>query len=481
MTNAAELNPKGFSALSNADVEVVPVRLTRAELLVFSLLLFLSSFAKLPFNSFFGLAGTFSSNGFILLCVGVLLMFISHRFTGVRSRLTRQFLTLTALLVLINVVMSFYLSLTVGTMFGETPLTTGLATLCWLACHAGAVIYISHCYSDISNSLLDRLFDFMLVFVLAISILQVGIIVGIPGFRAVYDALNFGDWLQLSICRYERLCGVASEPSGMAAVICMLCFPYAASKFLSTHRARYGLSLVLLVFVAYFTYSSTVYVSLLFSLIAFVVVSLSAKGGRIPRGAIVSLMLALVVALLVGVVAVTSDNVKDNEVVSSISTLFEKVTDDNNQSTAYRNSTVTNDLKIFLDYPVLGVGEGNQGYFYADNIDVSVLNSGSLEARNAINGKIGVLNGGSFLPSLISGFGLVGTLAYVAWVIGGVRQASRGRAVMGSYYQMYLIALVGGLPSLWIGTGFSGLPIVFFLVLGMPFLAERARINRGVV
>lgn len=451
------------------------VSLTRVETVVFCLLLFFSSFAGLPFNSLTGFSGVFSSNGFLLFCLGFVLMVLVHRSEGVRSPLARRFFALTLLLMLISLGMSLYLTPSVGTVFGETPLTTGITTLCWLACHAAAILYICHCYSKIGLGSLDRVFDVMLVFVLAVSLVQAGAVAGIPGFRAIYDVTNVGDWFNLANYRYERLCGPASEPSGMGGVICMLCFPYAASKLISTRRWPYGLALCLLVLVAYFTFSSTVYVSLAFSIAAFVAVVLTARGGRIPKSAIVAAMLACVVVLSVAVVTATSDDLNDNEGYNSVVRIFDKVTDGSNQSTAYRNSTVTNDMKIFPEYPVFGVGEGNQGFFYAQNLDSAVLDSGSVEASNALSGKIGIVNGGSFLPSLISGYGIVGTAAYAAWLVSAIRQARRGRNRMGSYYYMYLMALAGSAPMCWIGIGFSGLPIVFFLVLGMPFLAEGAR------
>lgn len=447
--------------------------LTKAETTVFCLLLLLASFAPLPTNSTIGLSGDLSSNGFILLCIGLGLMILSHRHKAIHSTYARGFLILTILLTIITLSMSLYLVPIVGAMYGENPLTTGISTICWLACHAGSIIYIAHCYSKIPLGTLDHVFNFILVFVLVVSLIQVGTIVGVPGFKEIYNTTNLGSWFNLADYRYERLCGVAVEPSGMGIVISMLCFPYAASKLLSTRKPWYGISLALLMFIAYFTYSSTVYITLITSLLSFVVVSFVSQGGRISRGVIVTVMLTLAISLVVGAVYLTTRDFEDSKIIVSVSSLLEKVSDETNQSTAYRTSTVTNDLKIFFDYPLLGVGEGNQGYFYKDNLDASVLNSNSSEVWSALNGEKGVLNGGSFIPSLISGFGLVGTVAYIAWLIFGAKRANERREVMGSYHQMYFMALIGSLPLLWIGVGFSGLPIVFFLVVGMPFITER--------
>lgn len=448
--------------------------LEKSEVVVFSLFLFLSSFAPLPFNSQIGLSGEFSSNGFLLLCLGTLLAFLSHRYNGLESILAKSFVGLTILLILINLVMSLYLYPIVGTLFGETPLSSGITTIFWLVCHAFAILYVYHCYTKIDLSTLNRVFDFMLVFVLVVCLVQAFTVAGVPGFRAMYSATNIGGWFHLADYDFDRLSGVAFEPSGMGSVISMLCFPYAASKLLFTRKLRYGLALALLLFVGYFTYSSTVYVALVFSLIAFAIAGLVTRNGRIPKGAIVATMLVLVVALIAATVASSSSELEENEIYRSITSMFEKVTDKSNASTAYRNSTVSNDIKIFEKYPIFGVGEGNQGYFYAANLDPSVLNSGSLEARNALSGKVGVLNGGSFIPALISGFGITGTIAYLVWILYGLRQAFKGRNQMGSYFQMYLMGLFGSLPMLWIGIGFSGLPVVLIIVLGMPFMADSA-------
>lgn len=413
--------------------------------------------------------------------MGFVLMVVSHRPEGIRFALVRRFLALTVLLMLIGLGMSLYLTPLVGSLHGETPLTTGVVTLCWLACHAAAILYICHCYSKIPLRILDKTFGLMLALVLMVCLVQVGAVSGVPGFRELYDATNLGEWFHLADYRYERLSGVATEPSGMASVISMFCFPYAASKLQSTRKIRYCVAIILLLIIAYFTYSSTVYISLVCSLAAFVVVYLVSKKGRISQWAIAGSMVAIAGALLLGLFTLSPERLEDNTVISTINSLFDKINDNTNPSTAYRNSTVTNDLKLFSNYPLFGVGEGNQGFFYADNLDVSVLNSGSTEVRDALRGKNGVLNGGSFVPSLISGFGIVGGVAYIGWLISGIRWASRHTEAMGSYYQMYLMSFIGSLPMLWIGIGFSGLPISFFLIAGMPFLADRVETSPEMV
>ena len=157
----------------------------------------------------------------------------------------------------------------------------------------------------------------------------------------------------------------------------------------------------------------------------------------------------------------------------TIQSVLGKISDTGNQSTAYRNSTIINDIEIFKDYPIFGVGDGNQGFFYAQNLPFWVLASGSTEALFALSGNIGVLNGGAFLPSIISGYGVLGCVLFGSWIVACVRMAFANKERMRHYYSLFIIAMFASIPICWMAEGFQGAPVVLFLIFCMPALGEQ--------
>ena len=78
-----------------------------------------------------------------------------------------------------------------------------------------------------------------------------------------------------------------------------------------------------------------------------------------------------------------------------------------------RVSTLCNDMKIFMLYPITGVGNGCQGYFYKYNIPDWVKFSD--EVQNVIAYGTGSIanGGGNFFASYISGYGIIGI--FILW------------------------------------------------------------------
>ena len=90
--------------------------------------------------------------------------------------------------------------------------------------------------------------------------------------------------------------------------------------------------------------------------------------------------------------------------------LLGKLVDKENGSTAMRVSTVCNDMKIFLSYPLTGIGNGCQGYFYNNNIPL--WTRFAEEVQRSLNYESGSISngGGNFFASYISGYGLIGII-----------------------------------------------------------------------
>lgn len=76
-------------------------------------------------------------------------------------------------------------------------------------------------------------------------------------------------------------------------------------------------------------------------------------------------------------------------------------------SIAFRLSVCYNDIICFLHSPLIGVGNGLQGYYYFDNV-VDTWFEISNETRLTLESTFGIPNGGPFILSFLSGYGLFG-------------------------------------------------------------------------
>ena len=91
-----------------------------------------------------------------------------------------------------------------------------------------------------------------------------------------------------------------------------------------------------------------------------------------------------------------------------------KIIDRENLSTAMRASTVINDFKVFFDYPITGVGGGNQGYYYAENQPSWTLQSE--EVSDVIMTHTIPNGGGNFFPAYFSAYGIIGIIVLLAFI-----------------------------------------------------------------
>lgn len=64
-------------------------------------------------------------------------------------------------------------------------------------------------------------------------------------------------------------------------------------------------------------------------------------------------------------------------------------------------------MKILGNYPITGVGDGIQGYFYNKNIPNSFLISP--EVSKIYKGEVGIIDsGGAYFPAFFSSYGIIG-------------------------------------------------------------------------
>ena len=151
--------------------------------------------------------------------------------------------------------------------------------------------------------------------------------------------------------------------------------------------------------------------------------------------------------------------------------LVEKLTDEGNMSTAMRMSTVTNDIKCLYKYPILGIGNGNQGFHFNENIPDWIRYSGSPEVNDALTGKIKVVSGGPFLMAFISGYGILGVILLLIYIIKSNIEIKKNKENLGYLYYMYHISIISFLVGSVVGFGLIENQVAIF-ILSIPLFGN---------
>ena len=233
-------------------------------------------------------------------------------------------------------------------------------------------------------------------------------------FAVLYDQTDFLDILEDSSlivrARYEgfSLYSFLSEPSVNCVFINTFALPFLLLKtFKSKGRTlSFFTNLTLTIIVTagtLLTKSSSVYITF-FAFVASAMY-LFLKKSSLSKKIKITIVACIGVFIAFLFVVPTTRNLIVYYAVNKIFNL-------SNLSTAYRYSTVYNDLLILIKFPLFGCGDGNQGFFYFQHVAGTKMTV-SYETVNSLTFKQGLLNGGALIPSLISGFGLFGIVLII--------------------------------------------------------------------
>lgn len=288
----------------------------------------------------------------------------------------------------------------------------------------------------------------------------------------IYDSLDFLKVIGGTSETFQRIkhnygtfrfYGFAVEPAGNCVLIAVLLLPFLIMELKEKHGWLYSaylwVSLVFTVFFAIMTKSASVFSGMaILGVVALVNLFRDHK-------TTVKFNITLV-SLCVGGLAVILLVPQLREIFFDRFLL--KLFDKSDYSTQHRYSTIWNDFNVFIRNPIFGVGDGNQGYFYTNNV-LGTWMANNPETQSALKGERGLLNGGAAIPSLISGFGIFGcVLLYVQGKKYYVYTSSRNRN-FSKFSRAFAVGLIVYLflCSATIGIHRNYLLFLFFATVGM--------------
>lgn len=380
----------------------------------------------------------------------------------------RAFARIYIFMAIYTLIVSTILSFSINTGLIASPLRRCLGDVVFYFLALCSIYYNYYGLSKlISLSELMKLFQLQLIVLLLVGILQLGTLfgagIGIYSMLSSIFALKDATYLS-TLDRGITFFG--SEPAA-SSLICFLVMPFLLFSMTSKKGfVRFGYILVFIVMSLIFLLSNSSSALLSFVAVIIAYLLLYVFKIRIKKLLMVSsFSFGLFVAILYSL-DISTNNVYESDKDSFGYVLVGKIQDRDNHSTAMRASTVINDMKIFYDYPITGVGDGNQGYFYRDNMPMWVL--GSEEVQSLMHGNKIANGGGNFFPAFISAYGIIG-IVILFMFIKGYYQSSH-KSIINQYpmFQMiYTLGIFLFLLSGWYVTGIKLNETICFL-LSLP-------------
>ena len=344
------------------------------------------------------------SNNFIFHILGLFIIFLEFiQGTHKLNSKAKNLLIIIFILNLTTLLNSIFINLKYGSFNGETSFQAVIG-LILLYFQVGLIVYYNTTMIPIFTvSFFKKIFNFYYFILIFFGYLQI-ILLFYPQISVFYDSINFLNILRSSdfILRINRISVTGSEPASVVLLASFLVIPSELSKFIESRNFLNIFKLILIMPILYFTSSSTVYIAFAVNSLLFLFIYI--KKLNFSRKVFLAILFFL--GTFVFIIFIPDD---------VMYFLVDKVFDTTNQSTLYRISTLINDFFVFLRYPIFGIGNGNQG-FYFNNVNWPIYFFNSQEFTNAYNGSLGIINGGSFLPSFISGYGLFGSLLLIIFL-----------------------------------------------------------------
>ena len=357
------------------------------------------------------------------------------------SKMTNSALLLVLYLDVSSLVMATVIQLTKGNYAGETAFSGVAGMLIYFVQYALILYYNREIFIILQRETILKLIEILIACLAVLGYWQ--LLTMVFGGR-IYELYKEADvFHNLADCvKIEKLSLTGIEGASAGTIISVLVMPYFYSRIITSKKQmRYIVSVVLWLPILYYTHSTTAYI--LFAVISTVFVYFLIREGKntlyLGMGAFLIIISLFMLFPELGVKLIGKGNPN-----SIVYLLRKKAFDRGNGSTVTRTVPFVTNFKTFLAYPILGVGNGLQGYFYQTYFPEWAYDAVGSDVMLFYNeASTTIVNGGLFFPSLLSGYGIVGCTAILLWAVKYVQMARRKKESLGLFYYMFFMGLVG--------------------------------------
>lgn len=343
------------------------VRLTILLAKAYLLLLPIRMIAPLLFlQNYFGASANYFD--LVLHIMGLALIVVGSR--GViqigKDRTSKLFHYLVLMIVWFNlssVVMAIVMQSIHGNIGNESAFRGIAGMLVYFTQYVFIVFYNKEIFRYITTEEIIDLLNKLVWFLFILGYFQIAVMVSGGLFASLYDKLDIMDIVRNSE-KLPKLCLTGSEGASAGTLIGTFVFPFIMAKIFVQRKVLKNIIFLLAWLpVVYFTFSSTAYILVAIDILVFCLLYMI-KVKREMNSIVIGLLFSsgLIVVLLFPISFASFLPSDVGEKVEYL--LTEKASDKANGSTVSRLVPLYVNWGAFMEYPILGVGNGNQGYFY---------------------------------------------------------------------------------------------------------------------
>ena len=309
-----------------------------------------------------------------------------------------------------SILMSVVIQTIYGNYAGETAFSGIVGQLVYYIQYVLIVVYNVFVFSILSKDEIDKALGASCIFLLCLGYYQFLMFV----FGGVFT--DFGrkaDVLGVLFPpeRMLKLSLTATEGAKAGGVFSILVLPYLFAKaMISDKPLNYYIQALLWIPIVVLMRSTAAYL-MVFAVVIYFCFYLLKKGSK-QRKKLYSFVISILMIGLIIMVFIPEEFITNVFNFDEFSYLvLKKLIDPQNGSTLLRIAPLIINWKTFLRFPIFGVGNGLQGYFYTEFFPQEGLRVAGVSDFYNVS-QTTIINGALFFPSILSGYGIIGVGAF---------------------------------------------------------------------
>ena len=374
-----------------------------------------------------------------------------------------------------SVVMATVMQITRGSLGGETAFEGIAGMLIYWMQYFFILYYNYEAFKILKKDELYKLLKIINVGLLILGYIQIGVTLLGGAFARIYDAIDVFDILCDSGTYKLALTGFEGANAGY--MMSMIVFPFLYANIVNKRTGF--ISVILWLPILYYTHSSTAWLLFIIETATFIILFLILYFHNIKGSTIIWIAFSL--CLLIPTVNhfQTNDSFMGSDTIKEELQylVVDRLSDTDNGSNELRKIPIQVDLGAFSEYPIFGVGNGCQGYFYEKYFPRSLFNTKGVNAVYYFDKFTNEQSTGAlFWLGTLSGYGIVGGLLLLVFFYKCILLMIKKHKRNPFYSCMYFIALPGTL--------FAGMLTDFvakyfvWLIFSLPLMLDTLSDNK---
>lgn len=407
-------------------------------------------------KNIFGVCANYSS--FLFHVIGILLWIYNENGTPCLGRKRHLIANAGYLVLYLNtssLIMACFIQAVYGNHGSENAFQGVFGMIVYFLQYFLMFIYNYRVFQLVSLENIRKILHINCICLLVIGYMQILVMNNIGG--SLYDTLNVFKILNDST-HLPKLCLTGTEGATAGQILGVFVFPFLYSLYIKGNKLII-IEILLWIIPTYYTKSATVYLVTIIDVSIFLIICVfkdKKDRGYLLLFFIIAIISFLIILQIIGVL----DKVRVEEIRYL---LFDKARDyTGNGSTASRTVPLVVSWGAFKEYPLLGVGNGLQGYFYEKYFPEWAYHVEGSDVKTFLNrSRSGIGNAGVFIPGLLSGYGVVGCTFIALFFKKIIWEANRMRKDMNYFFFAYIISMVA-IVFLGFSTDYYGAYFVWF-------------------